>query len=343
MIQRTDDNLKDMKILVSEMHEKIYASFTGEGREQPLAALCDSLLTEQQRSWPELSAGIAALESIRIRELACNGFPAKLQFNPARIISSTAPADPKSIRERPCFLCPGNLPKEQKGVLYRGMFLILCNPFPIVRRHYTVSHVDHIAQLLAGTIGAFLALAKDFSPHFNVFYNGPRSGASAPDHLHFQAVPVGILPIEQSLPDIRRQQPEKYIGEVSITRAENLGREILVIEGNVLDEVGAALLLIMERLKASVPTSDEPMMNVLCAYRKNSWRVVMFLRRKHRPDAYYRKGEERILVSPGVVDMGGLVITPVEKDFLTMDESALEEIYREVSMEPETVRKSMSF
>jgi hypothetical protein len=154
---------------------------------------------------------------------------------------------------------------------------------------------------------------------------------------------VGILPIEQSLPDIRRQQPEKYIGEVSITRAENLGREILVIEGNVLDEVGAALLLIMERFKASVPTSDEPMMNVLCAYRKNSWRVVMFLRRKHRPDAYYRKGEERILVSPGVVDMGGLVITPVEKDFLTMDESALEEIYREVSMEPETVRKSMSF
>lgn len=323
------------------MRGKIFVSYSGGNSEPALSGLCHDLLTQQKSLWPALSEGIAALDHVCVRELHCNGFSVKLQFNPARIVSGAAPVDPQSIRERPCFLCMENLPKAQQGILYRQNFLILCNPFPILRRHYTVSHIKHIPQSLSRAIPLLLYLAKDFSPDFDVFYNGPRAGASAPDHLHLQAAPAGVLPVEKELRKNRSRQLITLTNGTSLFVAGVPGREVIVIEGRTINGVEDALLTIMDRLKVAVPTTDEPMLNLLCSYRGNAWRLVLFLRRKHRPDVYYLTGRNRILISPGLVDMGGLVIMPVEKDFTMLDAETMENIYREVSLDPETVQKVM--
>jgi hypothetical protein len=327
----------------SLLHDRIFASFDVGSSKPDLPGLCQNLFFQQKSRWPALSDGIDALNRVLVREIPCNGFSVKLQFNPARITSSAAPVDPQSISRRPCFLCPENLPDPQKGVLYRQEFLILCNPFPIFNKHYTVSHITHIPQSFAGSVTLFLELAKDLSPDFNVFYNGPRAGASAPDHLHFQAAPAGVLPIEKELREAHNHSPATLMDGISFFTVENLGRKIIVIEGNAIDAVSAALLTIMDRLKAAIPTSDEPMMNLFCSYRENIWRIVIFLRRKHRPDAYYLTCKKRILISPGLADMAGLIITPVEKDFDTLDAATLENIYLEVSLDTNTIQSVIDF
>jgi len=321
------------------MQERIFASYNGEKSEPALPILCLNLLTKQKNLWLALSEGIAALDHVRVRELHCNGFSVMLQFNPARIISSAAPVDPQSIKERPCFLCTENLPKAQKGILYRQKFLILCNPFPIVRRHYTVSHINHMPQSLSEAIPFLLNLAKDLSPDFNVFYNGPRAGASAPDHLHFQAAPSGTLPVEKELRENRNRRSKTSMDGTFLFNAGLPGREALVMEGKTATGVETALLKVMDSLKHVIPTAEEPLMNLLCSYRKNTWQLVIFLRRKHRPHVYYLTGKKRILISPGLIDMGGLVITPLEKDFTLLDAKMMENIYREVSLDSETVQK----
>jgi hypothetical protein len=327
----------------SRLHGRIFSSFDAGSAKPDLPGLCHSLFFQQKNQWPALSQGIDALNHVRVRDLPCNGFSVKLQFNPARIISSAAPVDPQAISKRPCFLCAENLPDPQKGVLYRQEFLILCNPFPIFNQHYTVSHITHIPQSFAGSVTLLLDLAKDLSPDFNVFYNGPRAGASAPDHLHFQAAPAGVLPIEKELREAHNHRPLTFMDGISFFTIGNLGREILVIEGKAIDVVSAALLTIMDRLKAAIPTSDEPMMNLFCSYRENIWRIVIFLRRKHRPDAYYLTCKKRILISPGLVDMAGLIITPVEKDFTTLDAATLENIYLEISLDTKIIQRVMDF
>jgi hypothetical protein len=331
-MQRQEDSL-NMKIL---------SSFDGGTSGPSLSTRCFDLLTKQKSSWPELSAGIAALENVNIRELPCNGYSVKLQFNPARMKSSVAAVDPQSISKRPCFLCLNNLPEAQKGVLYRQTFLILCNPFPILTKHYTVSHIDHIPQSFAGTVSPFLKLAKDLSPDFSILYNGPQSGASAPDHLHFQAAPVCVLPIEKEIRTSGKLTLLKSIDGISLSKAKNMGREAIMIEGKNPDVLEAALLKIIDGLKTLIPTPDEPMMNIHCSYRENLWYMLIFLRRKHRPDVYFLEGDKQILISPGVVDMGGLVITPVEKDFNAIDSAMMEGIYREISLDTELIERVIS-
>jgi hypothetical protein len=321
------------------MQGRIFASYNGKKSEPALPILCLNLLTEQEYLWPALSEGIAALDEIRIRDLHCSGFSVKLQFNPARIISSAAPLDPQSIKERPCFLCTKNLPAAQKGILYRQKFLILCNPFPIVRRHYTVSHINHMPQSLSEAIHFLLNLSKDLSPDFNVFYNGPCAGASAPDHLHFQAAPSGTLPVEKEIRDNRTRWTKTSMDGIFLSNAGLSGREALVMEGKTATGVETALLKVMDRLKHAIPTAEEPLMNLLCSYQENTWQLIIFLRRKHRPHVYYLTGKKRILISPGLMDMGGLVITPIEKDFILLDAETMENIYREVSLDSETVQK----
>ena len=342
------------------MEDKIFAQYNGDKKESDLPGLCANLLAQQKSLWPALAEGVAALDHVRVRELRCRGCAetqndartqnhvetqnlVSLQFNPARIISSAAPVDPQSIKERPCFLCLNNLPVAQKGILYRQTFMILCNPFPILKRHYTISMIDHAPQSLVGNVAFLLLLAKDLSPEFNVFYNGPRCGASAPDHMHFQAAPVGLLPFERELQKAPEGQRATNIFGVSMFRAGSLGREVLVMEGKTADALETVLLAVMDRLKIAIPTPDEPMMNLFCSYCEKTWQIVIFLRRKHRPDVYFRDGEERILISPGLIDMAGLVVTPLERDFVRVDTETMEDIYREVSLDRETVLKVMNF
>ena len=146
----------------------------------------------------------------------------------------------------------------------------------------------------------------DFGPRMTLFYNGPRAGASAPDHLHFQAAPAGLMPVEKEILDPRKRTGARRRDGVEICRTAGLGRGILVIEGKEEGNVAAAVGEVIGALGRSTSSDGEPLLNILCTRTGEGWRLILFPRRKHRPDAYFREGEERLLISPGAVDMGGM-------------------------------------
>lgn len=310
----------------------------------PLPLLLQQLLEDQQRVWPLATEGYASLQYAQIREVECRTataavFSVKLQFNPKRIVSTGAKVDDHSIRQRRCFLCVENLPKEQQGVLYRQEFLLLCNPMPIFPAHYTISHVQHRPQLLAAHWETFLQLAQDLSPAFTVFYNGARCGASAPDHLHFQAAPAGKIPIEHEVHQAVHREFISAIPGVAIILLNEVGRAVIVLEGSNAEKLTHTLQQLFAKMQVILQSSDEPQVNILCRYESPQWRVILFPRRKHRPDIFFKEGDGKVLISPASVDMGGLIITPVEKDFRSVDANMIETIYREVSWDESAINE----
>lgn len=312
---------------------RTFAVFDPKSPTSSLSGLSLQLLQEQKQSWPQLAQGYASLSTVRLRELQCDGYRVFLQFNPGRIVSTGAKVDEMSIRERPCFLCVENLPRPQKGILYAEEFLVLCNPAPIFREHLTISNVNHLPQAIGPFVETFLDLARDMSPGFTVFYNGPRCGASAPDHMHFQANPSGTIPVEKDSTDNTWRKLEKRIGDVSLFSLERYGRQVLVLESAGKEALQSMVLAVIASIQQFTGTSEEPLLNILASYDSRMWRVILFPRNKHRPDAYFKEGKERILISPAAVDIGGLVITPLEKDFESVDAGIIERIFAEVSIE----------
>jgi len=308
-----------------------YAVYPGEGASLSLPDLAAGFLADQKRSWPALAAGYAALASARMREIRDAGLAVTVQFNPQRIVSMSAPVDPESVRRRPCFLCLEHLPPEQEAILYRDQYLLLCNPAPIFPGHLTIAHLRHLPQSLPYRLGDLLRLAADFGPAMTVFYNGPRCGASAPDHLHFQAAPAGLLPLEEAVQDPRNRARVDRRGGVTLCRTAGLGRGALVVEGGDEGSVAAAVGEILRGLGRLQEYTGEPMLNVLGVHTGEFWRLVLFPRHKHRPDAYFREGEGRLLVSPGAVDLGGLLITSRAEDFRALNPELVRGIFREVA------------
>jgi hypothetical protein len=321
---------------------KTYAAF-GEGeRSRDLPLLCRQLLAEQRVSWPDLAGGMEALEGVRNRDIGCNGFAVRLQYNPGRIRSTTAAVGEKKETGRSCFLCLDQLPQGQKGVLYGKEYLILCNPAPVLASHLTVCHVQHRPQRIAGSLGSFTRLMVDLGEGWTVLYNGPRCGASAPDHLHFQVLPAGHMPLEWEMCREGRSGSPGDIGGVLIYRLERMGRAVVVIQGDRDEAVLArALTVFLQTLGRACPAGQEPMINIIGFCRDDKLCLLVFPRRKHRPEAFFEEGETRIVVSPGVIDMGGLVITPLEKDFNNLDAPVMEGIFSEVSLDDETLERVM--
>jgi ribosomal protein S18 acetylase RimI-like enzyme len=318
--------------------QKTYTTFDGD---ESLLGLCLEFLSEQKKTWQDLREGYESLKDVRERDLPCGGFSVRLQYNPRRIKSSMADVAKKNGKERQCFLCLDNLPEDQKGILYRSDYLILCNPMPVFSSHFTVSHLDHRLQAIAENIRTFLQLMTDFGPGWTVLYNGPKCGASAPDHLHLQVAPSGQMPIEKEIKDEKRLSLVKQVDGILLYRARDLGREVIILEGD--DPVGVenALKNFLNTLKEVLLINEEPMMNIAGFYEEMKWCLVIFPRRKHRPDAFFKDGDARIVVSPGVIDMGGLLIIPVEKDFERLDAVVVEGIYKEVSLEGKTIERAI--
>ncbi|MBU0651375.1 MAG: DUF4922 domain-containing protein [Proteobacteria bacterium] len=314
-----------------------FAVFDGARETVPLADLAVALLERQKKNWSALTAGYAALEAARVREIRGDGWGVKIQFNPRRIVSSGARVDPKTIRRRPCFLCPDHLPPEQQAILYRDDYLVLCNPMPIFPGHLTIAHRRHIPQLFLENILTFLRLAVDLGPRMILLYNGPRAGASAPDHLHFQAAPAGLMPVEKEILDPRKRTGARRLDGVEICRTAGLARGILVIEGKEEGKVAAAVREVICMLGRSTTSDGEPLLNILCTRTGEGWRLILFPRRRHRPDAYFREGEERLLISPGAVDVGGMIITSREKEFDALTPDLVREIFREVAFDDAAV------
>lgn len=278
----------------------------------------------------------AALSGVQVKELNVNGTLYKVQFNPARIVSSGAKVDAKSIKERKCFLCPANLPAVQKGIPFEGHYNILVNPFPIFPRHLTVPETAHVAQRIAPRFGDMLDLARQLTD-YTIFYNGPKCGASAPDHAHFQAGNKGFMPIEQ---DWRRQVAGKVAdyGQATLWWLNDAPRTTLVIES--ADRKTAIKLFDTVYHSLDIqPGEDEPMMNVLVMYEDNKWIVFVFPRAKHRPACYTAEGDANLLSSPASVDLGGVFITPVKKDFIKITAEDIAQILGEVCLSPADFQK----
>ncbi|OPY91000.1 MAG: hypothetical protein A4E72_00348 [Syntrophus sp. PtaU1.Bin208] len=316
---------------------RIFAEFDPERDSEAvpgLPDLCGQLLSRQKADWPKLKAGYEAVGQSRFRVIDCGGFSVVLQFNPQRIVSSGARVDPASIAARPCFLCPANLPEAQQGILYHRKFLVLCNPFPIFPQHYTISNLSHRPQSLEEHLDLFLLLARDLAPSLAVFYNGPFCGASAPDHLHFQACPAGSLPVEGQLDDGRPIPLVSTYRSASIFRVERLGRAVLAIEGLEAESLKGAIRKILTVMKTAAVPGTEPMLNLFASFKEGKWRILLFPRQKGRPDLYDREDPERILISPASVEMGGWLVAPVERDFQRLNPELVRHIYREVSVTP---------
>jgi Domain of unknown function (DUF4922) len=317
------------------LEKRLFARFCGEDASGGLPGLCLNLLSEQNKTWAVLRNAYSAIKDVSTRHVQCAGFSVILQHNPGRATSSLARVDEKKIRKRECFLCVENLPKEQKAILYRDRFLILCNPAPVFPFHYTVSCLEHRTQAIASDIEVYLQLMADLGPDWTALYNGPKCGASAPDHLHFQAIPRGKLPIEQEIEEDERLEMKAQRGRAGLFRVKNAGREVVMLSGDdpkALDEALRAYIDSLKEASSIVGADDEPMLNIAGSYLGAVWRLLVFPRRKHRPDVFFREGDSRIVVSPAVVEMAGVIVTPVQRDFKRVDAAMIENIYREVSL-----------
>jgi glycosyltransferase involved in cell wall biosynthesis len=305
---------------------KTFAAYP-EKAKSSLTALCRNLYDAQKKSWPNFAKACRDLSFVKTRKLS-GDYQVALQYNPARTVSSGAPVDAEAIKSRPCFLCQDNLPAEQKGILYRNQFLILCNPFPIFKNHFTVASLLHEPQDAASAADVLMRLAADASPRYAVLYNGPACGASAPDHLHFQMVPRNVLPF---LREARGIALFKKISSVEYRIGQGFDRCVMMMESGHEKALRESFLRWLDVVREKMAMNEEPMINMVCVYTRNKWRMVIFLRRKHRPDAYFAEGSQRMFVSPGAVDMAGVVITPLLDNYNRLDYNAVREIYREVS------------
>ncbi|MEP7272744.1 MAG: DUF4922 domain-containing protein [Acidobacteriota bacterium] len=296
-----------------------------------LDELVDRLIEQQMVGWPELSEGISAWREVEVRKVRIEGMDVFLQHNPKRIVSTSAQVDEVSIQNRACFLCPSNMPPGEKGLAFGKRFVIVCNPFPVLAKHLVVVSREHVPQRLSGNLTELLSLAQSLGPGFVVIYNGPASGASAPDHLHFQAGVADELPILTLLKQIGTREPET---EVLGTRA--YGVRFLSVRGLSCERLALRVEEVMRVLGEMHGRSDvEPMVNLLARFTGRGWQVIVIPRERHRPAAYFAEGDDRLIVSPAAIDLGGLMVVPRERDFTRLDASLVKAIYAEVTFSDE--------
>jgi hypothetical protein len=283
-------------------------------------------INEQLELWPEVGSRFSSLTDVCVRTLPVNGVPVQVQFNPDRIISATAGVDTASVNSRPCFLCGSNRPGEQICYPWRE-YQILINPYPILPLHLTIVADIHIPQRIKGRLADMFSLAR-FLKNFLILYNGAQYGASAPDHFHFQAVEAGHTPLEMiNNWDIRTP----LAGKDTVIREESgFSGYHAVLSGNNPDKLCAAFNRIYDMLEEK-NKGEEPGMNLFCRYVNNLWQLCIIPRRKHRPDCYFKTGDSQLIISPGAIDMAGVMITVRKKDFDRVTSSDMEQIYDEVA------------
>jgi ATP adenylyltransferase/5',5'''-P-1,P-4-tetraphosphate phosphorylase II len=294
--------------------------------------MADALQAQQRGAWPLYDDNARGLEQVKVKTFHYAQCNLKVQFNPARIKSSAARVDSKSISERKCFLCTDALPPQQKGIPFNNEYLILVNPYPIFPRHLTIPRLEHVPQLIEPYFRDMLELSRALES-YTVFYNGPKCGASAPDHMHFQAGNKGFLPVEAEYIKLREATDHKlFITEhLEIFAVSNYLRKFIAIESDEMTLLQTAFEWLYELLEQR-HQEPEPMLNILSGYEKGKWRVLVFPRDKHRPEQYFAEGDKNILLSPASVDFGGVCITPQEKDFEKITATELEDIFAQVSV-----------
>ena len=289
----------------------------------------------QLEVWEDARRRFRDLKHVEVRQLSDQ---LKLQFNPARIVSTGARIDRKTLGERPCFLCDKNRPKEQMSKTMDDRFLLLVNPFPILPIHFTIPCRKHTPQAIYKNYGE---MHRFLSQHgeMMIFYNGPKCGASAPDHMHFQAGTSGVLPLQTNW-----QRLSRNLTEVVALNAEEricIVNDFVVPAFVIVSKTEEGDEKLFRRLYKSMPLrgdETEPMMNIVAWRKGDEYVSVVIPREKHRPEAYFAEDEGQTLVSPGALDMGGLVITPREDDFRRLSADTTAAILRECGVSVEKIQ-----
>ena len=290
----------------------------------------------QLEKWEAARQRYHDLRSAKTRELAVGAYSIHVQWNPARMVSTGAKIDQKTIAERPCFLCEKNRPKEQIKKEVDGQYELLVNPFPILQQHFTIPSLKHQPQRILESYGEIHKLLEEY-PEMMVFYNGPQCGASAPDHAHFQAGTSGLLPLQMSWQRLSRNLTPL----ISLNNDEDI---------SLIDDYPCTALLIrsrsqygdeqlFRRLYEALPATDpEPMMNIVAWRSNDDFLSVVFPRTKHRPDCYYKEGAAQYIISPGALDMAGLIITPRQEDYERLTPEIALEILDEITLKGDALQ-----
>jgi hypothetical protein len=276
----------------------------------------EDLFERQTRAWPQLAQGIEGVARAQTRPVRIDWFDVFIRHLPHRMTSTTASVARESVAKRPCFLCAANLPPEEEGLQLDDDFTIYCNPFPIVDRHLTIAHREHRSQRIANQFGSMLDIASRLPGYF-VIYNGPECGASAPDHMHFQAGSRALFPIEKDT-----------AGLTGVT-VPNYGRNVLQLRGHdrsaLIDRMDRAIDLLAE----ATSKRPEPMVNIAVFHESGEWVAYLFPRGKHRPQVFHT-GE--LTVSPASIDLCGIFVVPLAKDFERITGEDIAAVFREVTL-----------
>ena len=293
----------------------------------------------QLEMWEDARHRFRDLKHVEVRQLSDQ---LKVQFNPARIVSTGAKIDKHTLGERPCFLCERNRPKEQMTKQIDDHFQLLVNPFPILPVHFTIPATKHQPQSIYRHYGEMHRLLSLHS-ELMVFYNGPKCGASAPDHLHFQAGTSGVLPLQTNWQRLSRNLTDV----ISLNDEEKISvlRDFLVPAFVIISKSEDSDEELFHRLYRSMPMrgdESEPMMNIIAWRKGDEFISVVIPREKHRPDAYFAKGEAQMMVSPGALDMAGLIITPREEDFSKINLDKATALLRECGISAEKMEAIVS-
>ena len=294
-----------------------------------------AFVRQQLASWSELREAHEGLAGSLYRKIFLTDLEIVLQHNPFRMKSSSARVDKKSIEQRACFLCPENLYADQQALAYSDDWLILCNPYPIFPGHLVVSHSKHIPQEIGSCLGAMISFVADTGGAFEAFYNGPACGASAPDHLHFQAYPAGGIPLA---PQVQLLLAAGYgispigdrQGQGACYRGVADGRGVFICRSPDHAALEEHLLRAVSHLKNVAPAQDEPLINIIIAADGPDLIGILLPRKAHRPSCYFSQDGDRMLVSPGAVDVGGLLVLPRREDYERMTRERVLGIFSEV-------------
>lgn len=341
------NNLYKDRLRTMEIHARLQL---GKGKNDRLEDNALSRFFHRQlEKWDQVRQRFSDLRRVEIKELPITDpapFTLKVQFNPARIVSTGAKIDAKTIEKRPCFLCDENRPKEQLSKPVDEQFHLLINPFPILPVHYTVPSRKHQPQAILENYGEMHKLLSQYSD-LMVFYNGPKCGASAPDHMHFQAGTSGILPLQAEWARLSRNLETvlELNGDEKLSIINDYPCHAFVIKSKTAE--GDSLLFnrlykALENTSLNTPKTAldyEPMLNVVAWRKGEEYISVVFPRKKHRPDCYFAEDDSKMLISPGALDMAGLTITPRREDFERITAEQMVAILKEMTIEDEQMNQ----
>ena len=334
----SDAALSIEKINANNIYKDQLRSLEISARQQLVAGKLDTtadnrlqrFFNRQLEIWEVPNLNYQQLSHVKTKQLG----DIEAQFNPARIVSTGANIDKKAIAERPCFLCNANRDNRQMSKILECGLELLINPFPILPMHFTLPTRRHQPQSVATLFPKIYSLLDDYAD-IMVFYNGPRCGASAPDHAHLQGGTSGLLPIQKCWQRFCRSLKTVY----SCGEGEQISliTEYVVPAFVIQSKSAKCEAQLFDKLYKALDkeAGSEAMLNIVAWRQEDNHITVVFPRRKHRPDCYYAEGAEQLLASPGALDMAGLMILPRKDDFETITQERAEAVLREVAITSE--------